>query len=564
MPTAPDLKTMISWALAQEGKSSYYNRGRGVTKSSASSCQSFVASCYFEGGQRPYTSQDMAKTAMAAWKITGTENDLQPPIGAAVYMHGSSKGMGHVGLSLGGGTYIDAGGSTVKKRQVTKSVSPTSTYYYLGWGWNGGTQPTGSDFDMSSLGLMNTSSTDSTTASGFTGGQLFTTKNTRADAMVREVGYMSEDAKPLINKSEFRLSAINYTSLMGFLFSGYGSATGGSGVVGEVNVDGITNPNAKRIFELLLQQGFTAAQCVGILANIRQESGFNPAALNSIGASGLCQWYQGRATAMKNFVGPDWRNDIDGQIAYLMKELQSGYKTTVLDPILAIVDNTYEAALQVMEIFLRKFEIPGNYAEEIRRRSKFAEELWSQIVIQPTSSTSASNGYKTKGQVTTQSGQILKSGTAYDVPSSLNQMDVSSGIYTWYYRNWAQRTNQRKVYDAWLQYGKKYNAKVATVDGYYLVALSQSFGTVGDVVTIELNNGNYFNAVLGDAKGKESNSTYYGHVQGGRTNVVEWEMYYPEGKNGAKNNNQLLQSALKQVGISGKVTRIINYGRWVK
>ena len=559
MPTAPDLNKMITWAMQQEGKTSYECRGRGMHSTARSTCQRFVSSCYFEGGQRPYAGASTAKEAMHMWKVSGTENDLKPPIGAAVYMQGSGKGCGHVGLSLGDGKFIDAGASTIKVRNVTTG---SGTYHYLGWGWNGGTKPVGSP-DVN-VDFMSSVSSDGQ-QSGFLGGgggQVYTTKSTRADALLREVGYMSDTLEPLIKSSTYKLSVVNYTSLLGFTFAG--STNLGGSVSGDVNIDNIDNPNCKRIFELLLNKGFTAAQCVGILANIRQESGYNPAAVNSIGASGICQWYQGRATNMKKFVVPDWKNNIDGQVEFLMSELESSYKNSVLEPILAVTDNTFQGALQVMEIFLKKFEIPGNYSEEMKRRSKFAEDLWSKIVIQPTSGTSSTNRYKTKGKVTTQSGNVLTQGVSYSVPTSLNQMDVSAGIYTWYKRNWSARSNQGKVYSAWRSLGEKYSDKVATLDGYYLIAMSQSFGVVGDIVTIELDNGNYFNAILGDAKGKESNSTYYGHVQGKSTNVVEWEMYYPEGKNGAKGNNQILQSALQSVGIKGKVTNIINYGSWLK
>lgn len=573
-PTAPNLEKMITWALAQQGKSSY--TVNGVTYSSAKKCQAFVANCYWAGGQTPRSSMNTARQAMNAWKIKGTESDLKPPIGAAVYMQGSGAA-GHVGLSLGEGKFIDAGASTIKIRDV--STGP-GTYHYLGWGWNGGTQPSGSTVNMDAiLASGGTSDIDSTYASTTS---LYTTKNTRIDATVREVCYIDTDGNRTLDSKtksiqNLNLSVINYTSFLGSLLGG-SSTYGGASGNGDVDTSGITNSNCRAIFDAMLAKGLTAAQCVGILVNIKRESAFNPAAgsKDGYGSIGLCQWTFGRKTAFLNWVGSDWRNNISGQVDFLLHELETSHKS-VGDKIRAVTEVSESAAIEVGRLFLWEFEIPAMKYRVQRTNDlpKDVHEIWSQIIIQPTSSSSiAKTG---KGKMCTHSGKVVTSGTQIDIPNTVSQTRVNSGIWEYWdragmgYSNWSKTSVQRKLYDIWVQQGKKSSNLVATLDGYYLVAVTTKFGNTGDMISIVLNDGTYINAIMADGKSYyDRNSTPYGHKSGSFINVVEWCVYDPSGKfQKSRDKNNQLKAALKTSGLNPDpktgqiITSIINYGSWL-
>ena len=111
---------------------------------------------------------------------------------------------------------------------------------------------------------------------------------------------------------------------------------------GEVDISGIKDSNAREIAKCLLKKKINndgdhlnGAQVVGILANIKRESGFKPSSVGDNGTSfGICQWHNGRGTKMKKTAGSNWASNIEGQVDYLWKELTGSYKSSVLNPIL--------------------------------------------------------------------------------------------------------------------------------------------------------------------------------------------------------------------------------------
>jgi len=91
-------------------------------------------------------------------------------------------------------------------------------------------------------------------------------------------------------------------------------------------------------------------------------------------------------------------------------------------------------------------------------------------------------------------------------------------------------SSQEAVHDAWVKGGAKYKDGIAVlnVDGTdcYLVATSSTFGDVGDVVNVNLDNGDTIPCVIADQKNsQDSNYTEYGHLtDNGTTNVLEFEV----------------------------------------
>ncbi|MBO5417143.1 MAG: C40 family peptidase [Clostridia bacterium] len=99
-------------------------------------CQAFVYQCYKAGG----IDNGSASSAIAAWKKYGVSTSKDIPIGACVYFDENVGSVyGHVGLYIGNNQMIHSRASTGKVEQ-----SSMTWYFdncYLGWGWQGGVQP---------------------------------------------------------------------------------------------------------------------------------------------------------------------------------------------------------------------------------------------------------------------------------------------------------------------------------------------------------------------------------------------------------------------------------------
>lgn len=125
---ATQTENAIAWAQKQIGKSSW-----------AGKCQAFVADCFARGAGMPRVSAASAKKAYEAWKVSS--NWSTAPAGSAVYFTSPSSPVnGHVGLCIGNGMMIHA--FPAIKQQSIADVDSRG-YKCLGWGWNGGKQPTG-------------------------------------------------------------------------------------------------------------------------------------------------------------------------------------------------------------------------------------------------------------------------------------------------------------------------------------------------------------------------------------------------------------------------------------
>ncbi|WP_433684443.1 phage tail tip lysozyme [Nocardia sp. CA-119907] len=92
-------------------------------------------------------------------------------------------------------------------------------------------------------------------------------------------------------------------------------------------ISGGQKVQASKIYQYLLEKGFTPAQAAGILGNMQVESGFDTGAYNpGEGAIGLCQWEGGRRTALENFAANDPKHrsvtDYTLQVDFMVSELK--------------------------------------------------------------------------------------------------------------------------------------------------------------------------------------------------------------------------------------------------
>ncbi len=130
---------------------------------------------------------------------------------------------------------------------------------------------------------------------------------------------------------------------------------------GVSNIEGIPG----QIYDFLLSKGVPPVGAAAIIGNINGESSFNPAAVNEIGASGLCQWLDGRLDALKALAssrGVDW-TDVDVQLEHLWNELEYDCYRDVYD---VIMNATEESDLEYATWYWgRHFEVffLGEYEE---------------------------------------------------------------------------------------------------------------------------------------------------------------------------------------------------------
>lgn len=128
---ATQAEQIISWALAQKGKSTV--NGRQV----AHYCQRFVAMAYQQAGL-PYGSASSATDACNKWRVSTSRDNI--PLAAAVYFSTKAHSNGHVGIYIGNGQIVH---TFSKVRVTTIDYVINSGYTYRGWGWNAGTKPAG-------------------------------------------------------------------------------------------------------------------------------------------------------------------------------------------------------------------------------------------------------------------------------------------------------------------------------------------------------------------------------------------------------------------------------------
>lgn len=132
--------------------------------------------------------------------------------------------------------------------------------------------------------------------------------------------------------------------------------------------------------------------------------------------------------------------------------------------------------------------------------------------------------------------------------------------YTYFYPKWTAGTAQRKIANLWAQKGKASEGGVATIDGYYLLACTTTFGKVGDRVCFVLEDGTRINGIIADSKRTNNaaeNSNQYGHRNG--QDVIELEVTGPANTATVPGGN-----SVKPEWRGKRVVKGINFGSYVR
>lgn len=382
---------------------------------------------------------------------------------------------------------------------------------------------------------------------------------TRKDATLREVTYLTEQAKPSIKMTGTKLSAINYSGLLGKVYDvmgleniqSPGTADNRSFnfnntyfISNAVDLQGVPQV----IFEFLRNKGLSASKVVGFLANIQAESGFKTNAVNSSsGASGICQWKDSRKTNMIKYCGSDWKNNLSSQLDFMWFELQSTEQQT-LTSLQSVIGEGQSSAEQATEIICRTYERPDNVEVAVATRKKLAENLWDNLGSSYTSEVLSTE----TGSVTTYSGNSYEKGNIIEIPVyvTANKITCDYKSYSNLSKIFPKNSDELTIYEIWNQ---KQSSKyyISTIDNKYLVASSTMLGHTGDAISIVLDDGSYFNAVLAEARDTQS---YYTDTSS--THVVEWLTIGTD--------YLAVESGLNQSGWLGRnIVKVINYGSWL-
>ena len=160
-------------------------------------------------------------------------------------------------------------------------------------------------------------------------------------------------------------------------------------------------------------------------------------------------------------------------------------------------------------------------------------------VWDPVGSTSR-NGYKTDSEIQKGILNVIKNGAWEFSSTMVNGSDMcetttgvgeitipaeyGNGGYTvTVYDDFNWVYNQGKVYDKWAAAGSVYDNGIATYEGRYLIACTETFGTVGDKVDFFLEDGTKIPAIIADIKSSgDAGYNKWGHNNG--QNVLEFEV----------------------------------------
>ena len=388
-------------------------------------------------------------------------------------------------------------------------------------------------------------------------GPLYQNRNDRHDMTIREVGYLS-NAYKLSNKSSgVSISVINYTSLLGDLYEMFAPAVSTQVVVDTSKLTG----NIKISVDYLLAMGFNAAAASAITGCLKTYSNVLPTygrqLANGIWLQGIGAWDD--ISLLKDKLGYGWNTNLSGQLEYLTDDLQLNFKDLValIKSVLINADSAERAANMFMTKY-NKHYITTDYINDAKANSR---KIYEDLII---TRTQVVGGLSNLIDI---NGNPLSAQECIDIPGSVPQTGIIDDFtsYSAWFLRWNSASPQHKLALIWEEQGFPNDKGIATIGGYYCVAVRPKFGTCGDVIVVTLEDGTSFPAIVCDEKGDDAGSEW-GHVkENGNISIIEWERVKTE-------DGEVL---LEDVGFADvdsigywdwygqDVLKITNYGKYV-
>lgn len=387
-------------------------------------------------------------------------------------------------------------------------------------------------------------------------GPLYQDRNDRHDMTLRQVGYLNNKYDLSNNASGIAISVINYTSVLGDLYDMFAPMTISTPQVNTNKLHG----NVKIAVDQLLKAGFSASAASGIAGCLKAYSNINPAYRLQEGRSwryGICLWNSTQLPNVKRRLGDGWSTDLSGQIQYLLDDLDNNYHGIISVIKLQTLDA--ETAERVAEAFIKLYtsNLPNAYTTNAKI---YAADIYNSLVIVQSTVVGNITNLKAKN------GNVLSAKKSITIPTSVPQTGIIDDFtsYSTFYHIWARRSPQRQLADMWADQGFPCDKGIATIGGYYCVAVRPKFGACGDVLVVTLEGGKSFSAIICDEKGEDAGSEW-GHVKGGgKISLIEWERV--KTKNGKVVTENVRGSDVDSRGFGDwygkKVLSITNYGKY--
>ena len=575
MAGAPHLEKFLSAAkyfigLKESGNNSFTDkRGRelwnlwGWNASGTAWCAIFVSACAQKAG---ILNKVIAKNSYAIEVQRLTVNKYNgrwidgpllnggkavTPIPGDLITFGNSKYKGHShALHIGIVEYVSNGkvhtiegntGNACKRKSYSLKYSGINAYVRPDW------SRVGDDVSayLAAAGEM-------------TIGPLYQNRNDRHDMTMRQVGYMDSNYGLTNTKTSIAISVINYTTVLGDLYSMFAPA-----VVGEpqISTSKLTG-NTKIAVDYLLKMGFSGSAACAIAGCMKTYSYITPTfskrLANGKYLQGLCGWDEAKIKILKDRLGYEWNINLTGQLEYFTYDLETNYKNLlILIKSAALNITSVESVVaKVMANYNLHYALSG-YPDEAK---KYATEIYNQLVI--TQAPVVGN----TSRLTDQNGKVLSAKSSVAIPSSVPQTGIIDDYtsYSAWYTRWNGKSPQKKLANIWKNQGCPSGKGIAMIGGYYCVAVRPKFGKCGDVIVVNIQGGTSFPCIICDEKGTDAKSEW-GHVKsGGKISVIEWERV--KTKNGKVVTSGVGFADVDKMGFSSwygkKVLSITNYGKY--
>lgn len=289
--------------------------------------------------------------------------------------------------------------------------------------------------------------------------------------------WLAEDYKPLGTTIDSNGKSINQNSSnLSVALFGQGAFTGFGG--GDPTKGAIAD-RAKILYQKALGHGYTKEGAAALVGNLDQESSIDPNIVNSIGATGIVQWYQGRNTAMRQAGGyANGKGDLNKQIDFMFKELDTSYKS--VGDLLKSSHNLEECSNAIYS----KYEVPGDGSQGIRLQySKQALEGFAGLKADSSASSSGDNNDDNKSDKKDDSNDDQATYDPKDFYEKLNpaegKMKSAYGLKGGYGASNGQENNNQQYYkdfDHYTEYMVQTNHKASSSAIKYGVDYSSTGG----------------------------------------------------------------------------------------
>ena len=290
-------------------------------------------------------------------------------------------------------------------------------------------------------------------------GPLYTKENDRHDMTIREIGYMGSNGKLTKSTTNYQISLINYTTLLGDLYDMFLRKSYGPQIVDTSKLKG----NEKIVVDYFIAKGFNAAAACGIAANIKTDSNYNPAT-HSGSDYGICKWTGLIAGQMRDSVGlTSWATDLSGQLDFLLGDLELNYESliTTLSKCSVSADGAAKAAAS----FAKTYRL----VSKTTTRETVAKSLFSSILLTAPKQAGEGTNPQTKE----------KTCTVIDV-SKKTQKVLSSC-----YKKFEVGVADTSMINEWKNKGKSTNKGLCYLDKCYLISYNTYLDLkVGDYVEL--------------------------------------------------------------------------------